>query len=168
MSAFVTTIDGFGNHCSTDDIVCDVQTHDDKWDEEWMAYDEDITEDIEQLLIFNPNKCSANGVVTDISGDNQITINNDKTIKYDVSIQYFLLIISFLPKNCNIVDLTVGDVVCIESDSDGKICVKPHRFMIRTGRVTEYDREWNRYNFCRNVTDISYQSILLHLILRHL
>lgn len=51
-------------------------------------------------------------------------------------------------------DLTVGDVVCVEKSGDNEVLVKPHRFMIRTGKVTDFDRAWNRFTFCRYVTRI--------------
>lgn len=68
------------------DILGKGRTDDDKWDEDWMAFDEEITRDMKQLLSFDTKNCSANGVVTQIVNDQQIVINNDKTVRFDVSI----------------------------------------------------------------------------------
>ena len=68
------------------DIVATGKVDEDKWDDDWMAFDEEITKDMKSLLSFDAKNCSANGVVTQIVNQNQIVINNEKNIRFDVSI----------------------------------------------------------------------------------
>lgn len=61
----------------------------DFWNEEWNAIEDVITEDNRRFLEIDAKKCSVKGVVTLVVNKNEIIIDDNKRVKYDVPIKWF-------------------------------------------------------------------------------
>ncbi|CAG2107689.1 unnamed protein product [Medioppia subpectinata] len=100
------------------------------WNEEWNALEELASDDRLKLVDIDGKGVAVKGMITEC-GDNEIVVDEKHRIKYSRS---------------TFGQLFTGDLVNVETIG-AEVLVKPLRFKILTGKVTEYQRNYNRYIF---------------------
>ena len=155
-------------------VVNGVDEDSDGWNEEWNAFEENVDQSNKRLLEKDTNCRSINGVVTQVVDQNVIVIDDNNRVKYDVCLHSFLFFLKFLKiwlkikyfiqKVCSFETPFVGDLVNVESNSKNEVIVKPLRYKILRGRITDYEKWHQRFIFSRHVIINQYLFFCRYLI----